>query len=159
MFSLASQRLYLRSQSSFCLCLFHCIMPCIISYFCNQFLNCGWYRLTNTKFTIIAILSVGFSGIKYNHNVSPSPPSISRTPMLSSWPHLLHYDLNVASDYLSLQAHLKIPLLGNSWMTTSTHRNFLPLASWLEPISPYSWCPSLFLLCILPGLALVFRCS
>lgn len=47
--------------------------------------------------------------------------------------------------------------LGNSWMTTSTHRNFFPFASWLEPISPYSWCPPLFLLCILPGLAPVFR--
>lgn len=71
-----------------------------------------WYRLTNTKFTIISILSVQFSCIKYNHDVLPSPPSISRTPMLSSWPHLLHYDLNVASDYQSLQAYLQTPLFG-----------------------------------------------
>lgn len=80
--------------------------------------------------------------------------------MLSSWPHLLHHDLNVASDYLRPSRFNSRPLsLGNSWMTTSSHRNFFPLASWLEPISSYSWCPSLFLYCTLPGLAPVFQCS
>lgn len=62
----------------------------IIKIFFQVFFYCD--KIHTTKFTILSILIVQFGGIKYVHNVQPSPPSISMA--LSSYKTETLYSLN-----------------------------------------------------------------
>ena len=70
-----------------------CHLPCSLMFSQIQYYYAGLYKcynIPNVKFTILTILSIQPSGIKYIHIVvQPSPPSISTT--LSSPQHSAHF--------------------------------------------------------------------